>query len=198
MSKKTIAFFDFDGTISRSDSLLPFLRYYFSKSQLRKIVARFIPVFARFKLRLMENGRAKERLFQLAFSGESAEKFNSKCDDFYYRKLRAMMRERALERIEWHLEKGHEVVVVSASVENYLNHFCSEYGLKLIATRLDVKHEKLTGSFATPNCYGIEKVNRIKEVYNLSEFSEVFAYGDSRGDREMLALATKPFFRKFS
>jgi len=68
MSKKTIAFFDFDGTVSRSDSLLLFLKFYFKKSTFVKLMSRFVPIYAKFKLGLIDNSRAKERLFEMAFS----------------------------------------------------------------------------------------------------------------------------------
>lgn len=56
---------------------------------------------------------------------------------------------------------------------------------------------KLTGKIDGKNCYGEEKVRRIQEKYPLSEFSEVYAYGDTSGDRPMLKLGTSSFYKPF-
>ena len=38
-----------------------------------------------------------------------------------------------------------------------------------------------------------KRAKRIKEKIDLDQYDMVYAYGDSRGDREMLALADEPF-----
>ena len=47
------------------------------------------------------------------------------------------------------------------------------------------------------NCYGIEKVNRINEVINLKEYLNIYAYGDSNGDKQMLKIATHAYYKYF-
>jgi len=69
--------------------------------------------------------------------------------------------------------------------------------MEIISTRLETKDGLLTGNFATPNCYGPEKVRRIREVVDLSAYQTVYAYGDSRGDREMLEIAHEKGYRVF-
>jgi phosphatidylglycerophosphatase C len=97
-----------------------------------------------------------------------------------------------MERINWHKTQGHKVAVVSASIDYWLNDWCKLNGLDLISTTLELKNGKLTGRLSGKNCYGIEKVNRIKNRYNLAEFDQIYAYGNSAGDREMLLLASAP------
>ena len=70
-------------------------------------------------------------------------------------------------------------------------------GIELIATKLEFKAGKLTGKFATNNCYGAEKSHRIKELFDLELYDYIYAYGDSRGDKEMLALADESFYKPF-
>ena len=55
----------------------------------------------------------------------------------------------------------------------------------------------LTGRFSTPNCYGPEKVRRIEAVWPHREQYDVSAFGDSRGDKEMLAYADQAYFKPF-
>lgn len=70
-------------------------------------------------------------------------------------------------------------------------------GIVLIATKLEIRGSKLTGKFASQNCHCIEKVNRIKEIYDLDDYEYIYAYGDSSGDKELLALADESFYKPF-
>lgn len=92
----------------------------------------------------------------------------------------------------------HIVVVVSASIEDWLKPWCDENKVKLIATKLEFKNELITGRFASENCYGEEKVRRIKEVYALESFEYIYAYGDSSGDIKMLSLADEQHYKLFT
>lgn len=100
-------------------------------------------------------------------------------------------------KIEWHQSQGHHVVVVSASLECWLRPWCEQNTLELIATRLDITDGKVSGRLLSKNCYGIEKANRIKEKFDLNQFDTVYAYGDSRGDKEMLDLAHEKHYKPF-
>ena len=70
-------------------------------------------------------------------------------------------------------------------------------GFDLISTELEVKNGELTGKFSTPNCNGIEKVKRIKEKYNLSEYDEIHVFGNSNGDLPMIELGTHKYYKFF-
>jgi HAD superfamily phosphoserine phosphatase-like hydrolase len=88
-------------------------------------------------------------------------------------------------------------VVVSASVECWLGPWCDKNGLDLIGTQLEIKDNRVTGKLLSKNCYGKEKVNRIRERYDLNSFDFIYAYGDSRGDDEMLELAQEKYYKPF-
>ena len=102
-----------------------------------------------------------------------------------------------MQKIKWHQEQGHKVVIVSASMESWLKTWCDKNNIDLISTRLEIKDNNLTGKFATKNCSGLEKANRVNEVYDLNDYNYIYAYGDSRGDQELLALADKSFYKPF-
>jgi phosphatidylglycerophosphatase C len=68
---------------------------------------------------------------------------------------------------------------------------------KLIATRLEVKNNQLTGNIYECNCHGEEKVRRIMQNFRLTEYDTILAYGDSSGDKPMLSLATAPHYKPF-
>jgi phosphoserine phosphatase len=69
--------------------------------------------------------------------------------------------------------------------------------VSLISTRLETNNGKLTGRIEGKNCRGIEKVRRIKMQYKLDEYDEIYAYGDTKGDKPMLGLATIAFYKPF-
>lgn len=97
----------------------------------------------------------------------------------------------------WHKEQGDRVVLVSASFEEYLGVWARKIGIEVIATKMEVQGGKLTGRLATPNCYGAQKVARIRAQIDLTQFDEIYAYGDTRGDKEMLEIAKHKFYRVF-
>jgi len=89
------------------------------------------------------------------------------------------------------------VVVVSASPENWISGWCKENNLVCIATRLEETDNILTGRIAGKNCYGIEKVSRIREKFDLSAYTDIFCFGDTKGDKPMLSLATSAYYKPF-
>jgi phosphatidylglycerophosphatase C len=197
MKKRQLVLFDFDGTITTRDTFLEFIRFYHGTF---KFLLGFIilsPVLVLFKLRLFPNWRAKEIVLRWFFRGEQLETFTQKSEAFCKTVVPKLIRPKALEEISQHLKAGADVVIISASAENWVKPWCGEYNLNCLATQLEVRDGLLTGKICGVNCYGAEKERRIKACYTLQEFDEVLAYGDSRGDLEMLALAHKQYYRPF-
>ena len=75
--------------------------------------------------------------------------------------------------------------------------WCNKLKLKLISTELEIKDGKLTGYFSTPNCNYKEKVNRIKAKYDLQIYDDIYVFGDTEGDSEMMSLTKNNFYRFF-
>ena len=187
--KQNIAFFDFDGTISRGDSLWLFVESIVGRKRLIVGVIKHLHILLGYILGLISNTQAKEALSAKFFAGISAVDFAKYCDDFLPM-LESICLDSALKRIAWHKERGDIVVVVSASFEEYLRPLCEKLGLSCIATTLEVQNGVLSGRFGSKNCYGEQKVVRIKQAYNLSKYGEIYVYGDSKGDKQMLTLAS--------
>jgi phosphatidylglycerophosphatase C len=195
--KKRIAFFDFDGTITTKDTLLEIIKY-------QKGMARFYmgfllnaPFLIAYKLKIISNQRAKERMLTHFFSGMPVAAFQEKCDAFADTVLPSLIRKKALTEIEKLKTLGAEVVIVSASAENWIQNWCKKHDLQLIATRLQQKDNKLGGRIEGLNCYGEEKVRRIREQFPLTDYQEILCYGDTSGDKPMLALGTVRFYKPF-
>jgi len=194
----SIAFFDFDGTITTKDSLGDFIQYAVGKRKYYAGLLFNIPLLASFKLKLTPNYIAKEKLFSFFFKGWEVADFQKLADRYSVEQIDKITRFEAVKKITWHKQQGHKIVVVSASLENWLKSWCLKNDLELIATQLEISDGEITGNFASKNCYSSEKAKRIIKEYNLKEYNCIYAYGDSKGDKEMLDLAHQKFYRCFN
>jgi Haloacid Dehalogenase superfamily, subfamily IB, phosphoserine phosphatase-like len=95
------------------------------------------------------------------------------------------------------VNSGAEVTICSASPALVLQPWADKLGIKLIGTQLEVKDGKLTGRITGHNCRCAQKVARLEKVYgNLNDY-HLRAWGDTRGDHELLAAAQDPHWRHF-
>jgi phosphatidylglycerophosphatase C len=195
--KRGIAFFDFDGTITTRDTLLEFIKY--SKGTLPFYWGFLLnsPFLVAYKLKIISNQAAKEKVLGYFFRNTTIADFNDTCSRFVNEALPGLIRPGALAEIEKHKQQGVKVVIVSASPENWLVKWTNKLGLDLIATRLQNNNGRINGKIDGKNCHGEEKVRRIQEVFVLSQYDDVFAYGDSGGDKPMLGLANHAHYKPF-
>lgn len=198
MRETTIAAFDFDGTLTRSDTFLLFLIFQFGFLVCLKGLWSNVAIMTKYIFRKVSNQEAKQAIFSYFFKGMKVNEFDAACQRFALYKIPGQIKRKAFAKCEWHLDKGHQIVIISASIRNWIEPWAKQYGFKaVIGTEVDVDNEILTGRFAGENCYGEEKVTRL-----LSHFPErnnyyLYAYGDSRGDHEMIKFADFPYYRCF-
>ena len=155
-----------------------------------------IPSILAYLLKIMTNEKAKEKVLSFYFKGMTKEEFYKTGNYYSTKRISDIIMQDALQRIQWHKNKGHHVVIISASLKSWLHGWCEKQGLDLICTEMEVKNGVLTGRHDGKNCYGPEKLRRIKERFDLDKYY-IYAYGNSRGDREMLDLADEKFYRYF-
>jgi phosphatidylglycerophosphatase C len=185
-----VAAFDFDGTLTKRDSLLPFLAAVCGPVAVGLAMGRLSP-----QLALMAAGRAdrddtKERLLGRLLAGRPAGGVEA-AGARYADRLATSLRPDIVERLRWHRESGHELVLVSASPTVYLEPLGAQLGFAaVLATRLEIAADgTLTGRLDGGNCRGPEKVTRLRAWLGTREPTEVWAYGDSAGDDDLLAFA---------
>ncbi len=196
---KGIAFFDFDGTITTTDSYFQFLLFCFGWKGVIGNALKILPILFSYAFKFCDNETAKQSITSTFFKGMSESKFDKLCQDFVNTKLDSFIRPKAIEKIKWHQQQGHKVYIVSASFTKYLKYFAQKYNVEVIATELEVNDGKITGWFASRNCWGPEKIDRINEVVpDLDTYDDTYGYGDSKGDKiGMLAIVTHPQYRVF-
>ena len=183
---KQIYAYDFDGTLTTRDTLLEFICFACGTARLLLGFLLYSPLLVLMKLRLYSNGKAKQKVFAHFFQGMAIDEFDALCQDFAHTH-RHLLRPEVVRQLEQALSEGSEVLVVSASIDNWVQPFFPK--VKVLGTQIEVIDGCLTGRFLTPNCYGQEKVRRILALYPDRSEYHLTAFGDSRGDREMLAFA---------
>lgn len=196
MAKK-LALFDFDGTLTRKDTMIEFVKFVRGSNKLLLSYILLSPVLVLYKLGLFPNDRAKKIFLRFHFRGKSEEYLRKRGESFCKRILPSLFNPTALEKLQFHRSRGHDVFVVTASLDFWVNPWLEQQGLRGITTLTNWEQGAYSGKFASPNCYGPEKVRRLKEEVELEDYEMIYAYGDSRGDREMLGIADKPFKRRF-
>ena len=199
--KKKIYCFDFDGTLTTSDTLLEFIKYAKGTSRFLMVFLKYSPLLVLMKLHLYPNWKAKQQIFAHLFAGMRIEKFDALCRGFA-EESQHLLRPKGITLMHEALVAGAQVFIVSASIDNWVRPFFDIRNLKgvqVLGTQIEVEDGKLTGNFKSNNCYGKEKVHRITEALKSFERSEyeIEAFGDSRGDKEMLAFADKGHFKPF-
>lgn len=187
--KKQIAFFDFDGTLTHHDSMFAIVRFVHGNVRFYWGMFQLLPILIGFKVGLVDRQKTKEHFFAHFFGGMPESTFQQYCHSFSEEIIPKMLRQDTYQKFKWHLKEGHEVVLVSASAQDWLQDWCSKHQVSCLASRLVVKDGKITGQLEGKNCHGEEKVRRIKEIYDLSSYQTIYAYGDTSGDKPMLALA---------
>ncbi|MBO4786006.1 MAG: HAD-IB family hydrolase [Prevotella sp.] len=189
--------FDFDGTLTRSDSLLGIIRHQRGTSGLMRVLILHAPKLLMMKAGQYPNWKVKQKVFRMCFGGMTLDDFNALCED-YARKQKGILRTDGMQRVDEALRRGCKVVVISASIDNWVRPFFQGHeGIEIAGTQIEVVDGKLTGRFLTRNCYGSEKVARLLELYPDRKSYRLVAYGDSRGDRELLAYADEAHYREF-
>jgi len=198
--QRRIAVFDFDGTITTKDTFLEFVRYAVGNLSFLMGFFRFLPQLTAYKLHLYPNWKVKEKLFSHFFLGMSLKEFNTLCEIFFQSKGKSILREDAIRTIQKHLNQGDTVSIVSASISNWIRPFGKFLGVQdIIGTEISTDSSgNLTGNFLTCNCYGIEKVKRIKQQYPDYDSYIWIVYGDSIGDKELLDFANEKHYKFFT
>ena len=202
MPEVSIAAFDFDGTLTRGDTLLPFLARGLGWPRLLLTLLRCSPWLAGYALRLVRNDVAKARLLRAALAGRTLAQMHDWTTNWLARDFPGQLQDWTMARLAWHQEAGHCCVLVSASPDIYLERVARQLGFDaLICTGMQVEGDCLSGRLRTPNCHGEQKVVRL-HAWLSEHFDDealqamtLYAYGDTAGDKPLLRLARHAWYR---
>jgi len=191
--RAVVAAFDVDGTLTTRDCVVPFLRRAAGWRLPLALLGR--PVALATALARRDRDRLKE-LACRSLAGHDAAALDRLGGAFAGEFVAAQLREDTAGRLRRHRELGHTVILASASLEAYVVPLGRALEVDaVVCTQLERdEHGLLTGRLDGVNCRGPEKARRVRAWLMDAglDGAELWAYGDSPSDAELLALADHP------
>ena len=193
--KVTVAAFDVDNTLTVRDCVVPFMKSVGGISRLSKVLLTDIGETFQ-SVRRRDRDSLKMKFVDGVFAGKDAREVESLGIQFASKVADKWLRSDVATRMRWHQEQGHVVILVSASLGAYLHPLGDLLEVDAVmCTELEEKDGLLTGKLVGQNCRGKEKASRVQKWCQDSGIATedlVYAYGDSSGDTELLALFSEP------
>ena len=196
--------FDFDGTITTRDTFALFLRYYAGPFPWLINILRLLPTFSAYKLGKIDRHAVKKAVIRRFFAGKLASDVESRAAQFARDVIPGLIRPAAQERIDDLLTDPNcgteSLYICSASIGPYLRSWAGSAGIQItnvMATELEINEDRITGALKGYNVWGENKVRRILDQFPPHSVKIMEAYGDTRGDLEMLHAAEASFFKPF-
>ncbi len=200
LQRPSIAAFDFDGTLTKSDTLLPFLRYSFgTKKTILKLLG-ILPKLSLFVFGNITRQEAKELILTTFLKGMPISQVEELGKKFAMGPLLKLVKPEGLAKFQWHKSQGHSCILVSANLSFYLDYLVDAMGFDhVLASKAAVDNNHcLTGKLEGANCYGPEKMNRLTALLGPRSDYTLYAYGNSKGDAELLASADHSYYCRFT
>jgi phosphatidylglycerophosphatase C len=193
VARRGLAVFDLDGTITRHDTLMPyvlgFLRSHLARSP---GLLRPVPMLVRFGLRRASRGDLKSALIRGTLGGSTRAELDAWTARFVPQLLEHGVWPDALACVARHRAQGDVLALMSASVELYVPAIARTLGFaEVLCTRLRWQDERLEGSLAGPNFRGAEKARALKELRGRHPGLSVTAYGNAASDLGHLCVADR-------
>ena len=191
-----LALFDFDGTITTRETFADFVRTAAPPERVARGRWQLAPWIAGYRLGMVSGTTVRAKIVDVAFRGLDAATLRERGEDFARQVLPPLLRPEAMARIAWHRQRGDRVVVVSGGFDLYLAPWCAAHALDLICSSLHSVEGVLTGRYQGAQCVNEEKARQVQARYPRAQYREVHAYGDTREDRALLALADHVAYRR--
>jgi HAD superfamily phosphoserine phosphatase-like hydrolase len=192
---KRLVLFDFDGTITYKDTFPEFIAFTNGRTYMISVFILFSPLLLLMKLKLYNNDRLKQQVLSFVYKGKDKTILMNWGVAFYEACFDRLVRPMAINEIAKYAESDR--FMVTASLDVWVKPFADRLGLSLISTKAKYVNDKFTGAFDGPNCNYEEKANYIRKAVDLTQYKEIIAYGDSKGDKAMFNLSTQYFYKPF-
>lgn len=197
LHKKILSVFDFDGTLTYRDSFIPFLYFAFSKRTFLVNLLKIFPFIAAYVVGGISRNRLKEVIITVYLKGIKVEWLQDKAEEFCKIFWGDMLRPLGIFSVSKEIKEGAIVTLCTASPELIIQPFSKRLKVGLIGTELESKKGILTGHIKGVNCRCAEKVTRLEKRYGDLKKYIVRAWGNSKGDRQMLTVAQESHWKPF-
>ncbi len=190
---RSIAVFDLDGTITRRDTFLPYLRGWLRRHPRRGSLWAMLTAFWRYAFGGRDRGRLKSELINRLMSGATQTEVAAWSREFVDGLDDEMLCPGALEAIERHRRAGDWLVLLSASVDLYVPRIGARFGFdETICTGIAWRNGRLDGALTTPNRRAGEKLRCVESLRTRFPGTAIAAYGNSGADLAHLRAVECP------
>ena len=193
-----IVVFDFDGTITTKDTFALFLRYYSGLTRWTFNIVMLLPIFFAYGVRLIDRNTVKAYVIRRFFKNANVIQLQDKAKQFAEEVIPGLIRPDAQIALNERKSAKNTLYICSASISPYLNHWAKSQDIHhVLATELEQDGPRYTGRIEGWNIWGEGKIRRILAEFAPSPVTIAEAFGDSRGDKEMLHAAEVSHWRPF-
>ena len=195
---RTLAIFDFDGTITSKDSVNHFLIWRHGLARVSLFYFLISPFVALYLIKLISNDFIKKLQIFFFLKGDDFSNFIDDCNNYADLELHKIIRMSAIDSIKYHSDQNHKLIIISASFSYWIERWAAQHNFDyIVGTQVNVKNGVVRGLFGTVP-FGKKKVDLLGIVF--PKYSEyiIYSYGDSFGDKEMLDIASYPMYRTFN
>ena len=193
-----ITVFDFDGTITTKDTFALFLRYYAGTPKWAAKILSLLPIFSAYGLKFIDRNAVKAHVIRRFFRNARKEVLDAKAERFAAEVIPGLIRPQAQACLDTKKLAPESLYICSASIAPYLRAWGRSQDIhNILATELDSSGDRYTGEIKGWNIWGEGKVRRIFAEFAPKQVKIMEAYGDSRGDRELLHAAQASYYRPF-
>ena len=189
-----LALFDFDGTITHTDTFTAFIKLAIPKRRLWLGRLILTPSILGYRLGLLSPSRVRQHIVRIGFAGLAQADIDALGRQYANNTIPLLLRPDAMQRLQWHKTQGDRIIIVSASLDVYLKPWCEAMGVELTCAELATQQGVLTGRYQKGDCTGKAKAQRVKAMVDLKQYPMIYAYGDTDEDKQLLALADKAYF----
>jgi phosphatidylglycerophosphatase C len=198
--KRVVAAFDFDGTVSKRDTLVPFLARTAGVPTFAVAASAALWSAARGHVDWRDRDDVKAHMIERLLAGRSERDMLRRGGEYATALIDKSLRPDVVVQVQRHVAAGHETLFVSASLVYYLDPIARWFDLAgVIAVDPEVRDGSLTGAMRHPNVRAEQKAIRLREWLGAPaegpiDGVDLWAYGNTSGDHELLQLADHAFW----
>jgi phosphatidylglycerophosphatase C len=195
-NSKKISIFDLDGTLTKSDTYLPYLVGFLKRNPKRWLKASILPFAAvMFYLKIHDNQWLKTIFLKVILGGETKDNILAWNKIFLDKLFTKGLREDIVTILKKRQNAGDIILLSTASLDIYVPDIQNWFSINhLICTNTLWQDDCLTGELDGNNCYGLEKLARVKSYMRKHNISgEVSVYSDHASDWPIMNYADKAY-----
>jgi phosphatidylglycerophosphatase C len=189
-----LVLFDLDGTLSRQNTFLSYLAQAVLRrpSRLRRLPLLLVDVVLH-RSGSIDDANLKERFLTALLGGLRKSDLEPWTSRFVESMVRTGLLIDGVRRLEQHRADGHEVAMLTASPDLYVEPLASALGIRhVLCSRTKWEESRFTGRLAGANCKGEEKVKCLELLKEQLRPSTVIAYADDFSDLPLLRAVDRP------